>query len=133
MCVRSFPLPLPLGACMLSRSPLSARARVFAIARSLPARSPPLSACRYPSSLARLHPRFRSSGVYTVRIGAYIEQMDAYRRKEIKPPHVPDVPTVDGSPAWDELFPEPEDGFPESDASDWDEAAGDGLFDEFNE
>lgn len=90
------------------------------------------SALRLPLPIVA-RPRFRSSGVYTVRIGAYIEQMDAYRRKEIKPPHVPDVPTVDGSPAWDELFPEPEDGFPESDASDWDEAAGDGLFDEFNE
>ena len=121
MCVRCVFLPLasstPRQRTLVAPLPPRDRFRPLSTARDrLPVLPPRPAAAHAPPMFQRR-----------------LAQMDAYRRKEVKPPHTPDVPTVDGSPAWDELFPEPEDGFPDSDASDWDEAAGDGLFDKFDE
>lgn len=55
-----------------------------------------------------------------------LPQLEAYRRKEITPPPTPQLSLA-------ERFPQPEDGFAESDNSDWDEAEGEGLFDVFDE
>jgi serine/threonine protein kinase len=50
--------------------------------------------------------------------------LDAYLRKAIPAPNLPETPTN-----WGKAFPEPEDGFVDSDASDWNEEFD---FDEFN-